>query len=985
MKKIILKNAVLSYAIPLSVIILHWFFVTDANALITITKANAEKTAAVNAAIRATLTQNQSKINNFQAEKQREIEKLQAEKNRLQIEKQKEIQRLMAESQKSQNDAKTLQGKLGELSNAVVQNQGKIKSLQTELDKAVAEAKSIAADKANSEKLAAQNMSNAKSETNQALKERDEARKKAQEETAKLNSSITSLKGEITKKEQERTSLDNKLKAAEKLRKEYEEKVKKEKEAANKNFANEKKQLQNLISQKTEKLNEKTKELKQAAEALKNQENSANETEVTYLVGIETLKMEVIDLKNDIQTLLQKAREFEEESREYERMLLEKSEKERRHFVDIIIKSQEAELGTLAEIETLRSELNDKTRRQEAIINAAKILETKLNARISKLLDKIKTIQAEYRSMLIANMETERKNLATIDSLNSQLNEAMTINKTLIMKARKVARAKAKEDLADSSEEARRLLQIDMLNSNLNDAILKNEILVRNSAKIKKEIEMTKLNNAKITKNYQQKLESMENTLKESNEMIQRLAKMYEERGNWSGGEKVFTDDEINTIISMPDVLIEMATQQDIEEDVYQGNDPQYNETGQPQVAEDFVPNMTDVTDEQLIDENMTEDMVEDMPNYGTGGPNNGYSPATRLSRTNSNGRGRSRRVPSTQSNRNDARKPRVTAAKVRRHVNRGYNDRGMEVAAAGAFEDGVMPKYKQRRSKETMRVKNGGLSGIEQGKPIRNYGNREATVNQNSNKVGISRGKAIVHGRNRSMKREYGFNSQLTESGDIQRGGILNQSRQMSKRVPQSNMMNYKASGQNIRATMHGDQTQFIENYDTGSNGGFNLTPNEMGQTTLQVRNGNRGRKQPKIEQVRNENPPQITHLDNQNDSVMNEIQKSTKKKTKEEKLVDFAIDATVNAILKMTNNDVAKTNASMNLIGAGQELPEKLDALVKVIKEQYNPQISDKVLLKITEMSRQKQNFVDESLKHLYGSNGNKLIYWNNSTETR
>jgi hypothetical protein len=93
----------------------------------------------------------------------------------------------------------------------------------------------------------------------------------------------------------------------------------------------------------------------------------------------------------------------------------------------------------------------------------------------------------------------------------------------------------------------------------------------------------------------------------------------------------------------------------------------------------------------------------------------------------------------------------------------------------------------------------------------------------------------------------------------------------------------------------------------------------------------------------------------------------------------VNFAVEAILHAILKMTDGSVEQTNASMNLIGAGADLPTKLKAVLKVVVQQFDPKIKDLALGEISKRYKQKKAFIDESLKHLYGNDGDKLIYWN------
>jgi hypothetical protein len=46
--------------------------------------------------------------------------------------------------------------------------------------------------------------------------------------------------------------------------------------------------------------------------------------------------------------------------------------------------------------------------------------------------------------------------------------------------------------------------------------------------------------------------------------------------------------------------------------------------------------------------------------------------------------------------------------------------------------------------------------------------------------------------------------------------------------------------------------------------------------------------------------------------------------------------------------------------------------------VKEQYNPAILDKVMQEISRRYQHKQTFTDESLKHIYGESGDKLVHW-------
>ena len=133
---------------------------------------------------------------------------------------------------------------------------------------------------------------------------------------------------------------------------------------------------------------------------------------------------------------------------------------------------------------------------------------------------------------------------------------------------------------------------------------------------------------------------------------------------------------------------------------------------------------------------------------------------------------------------------------------------------------------------------------------------------------------------------------------------------------------------------------------------------------------------------QILASNPEKVSGFQNLknrgNAEVIKILEGKTIAKTKDDELIDFAIESIVNAVQKMTDNNERQTNASMNLIGAGHELPEKIDAVVKVIKEQFNPEVLNKALDKLSDKYIQKQNFMDESLNHMYGKEGSKIINW-------
>ena len=129
------------------------------------------------------------------------------------------------------------------------------------------------------------------------------------------------------------------------------------------------------------------------------------------------------------------------------------------------------------------------------------------------------------------------------------------------------------------------------------------------------------------------------------------------------------------------------------------------------------------------------------------------------------------------------------------------------------------------------------------------------------------------------------------------------------------------------------------------------------------------------------NQNNGSVSITDRNTAEIVNRLKRSSfsnAPKAKEDELVDFAIDATLKALQKILNNDADKVNASMNLIGSGQELPKKLNAIIDTIKKRFNPEVFDKAIKEIGRRYNSRKNFINESMKHLYGEQGDELVDW-------
>jgi hypothetical protein len=96
------------------------------------------------------------------------------------------------------------------------------------------------------------------------------------------------------------------------------------------------------------------------------------------------------------------------------------------------------------------------------------------------------------------------------------------------------------------------------------------------------------------------------------------------------------------------------------------------------------------------------------------------------------------------------------------------------------------------------------------------------------------------------------------------------------------------------------------------------------------------------------------------------------------EDTLVELAVDAIRSAIMRVTNGDINKTDAAMNLIGAGAEMPQIVGAVCNVVAEQFDPAILSKACAVIAKRYKDRSTLISESLTKLYGPEGHKLIRW-------
>jgi hypothetical protein len=134
-------------------------------------------------------------------------------------------------------------------------------------------------------------------------------------------------------------------------------------------------------------------------------------------------------------------------------------------------------------------------------------------------------------------------------------------------------------------------------------------------------------------------------------------------------------------------------------------------------------------------------------------------------------------------------------------------------------------------------------------------------------------------------------------------------------------------------------------------------------------------------VQQLNLGGTPQNTQQVSQTNGSVTQSSKSLENATDltpEEKKVNEAVNAIVDAIKNLNNGDIEKTNAAMNLLGTGREVPKELSRVVDAIKECFDEETEEKAFAEIRHRYQQRMNFVGETMKQVYGQDGEKLLWW-------
>ncbi len=824
----------------------------------------------------------------------------------------------------------------------ISENENKIKILQSDLNKAVAESKKLSDEKVSYEQKAKDDLTKVKKEKENAINDLAKAKKEFETTKKQLDTSITSLQKEVQVKEAEKSVLSKKVSDTENARLASETNLKKTIDTTKKQYNTKIKNLNKQISQKTKQLKQKTNQLNALSSEYKTQSENVSKAETNAYYELEILKGEVKKLKTELRILVENAKAIESEREQYVENMQKKFMIERKNFVQQVKANQDLELQNLLKIEQLNNLIHQLILKNSKLDEAGKTLEAKLMAKIETLKKQQKLFAKKYELVINAYAKAEAKNLQTIDALNQELSDAKAKNLALIKVAEQMNKSKIVEDIADSRLEANTLLKVDDLTNELNNAIHKNKLLVSNIGNIKEHINKIKQSNSETEQKYQKDIKTLTKELEKAATEFKKLSEKYNNRGNWKKEKLEFSKNNIST-------------------------QPQEQEARKQNTSMPEVPGFKEWKAIRDVNYDGThKNSSYESDNFTTSSKKQEY-PAPFL--RNTNFEKDKQNYPKQPSNKAGYWYNSETFAPI------STRRSPAPIPTSTEYENGT-PYFHQQQNRTAVHT-NPRFAPSQRNSLIysatsveNNNSTPDFQWQSNGNVMPANTSLSPLEGTTVSTRRPWVMNAEGYENNTQ----YIHQ-QQNHGMIPASSGFAH-SSQKNSRG--------YPTSMPTGISAG-NGTPETTQQQDYSYppRSGNLPY-QSAISWGKNRNVKHSSENKQQNtphnyDEVManlNDIQ--IKPKTSEENLVEFAIDAILKAIQKMTHYDVDKTNAAMNLIGSGEELPQQLNAIMEVTKEKYNPAIFEKAITEIANRYTQRKNFMNESMKHLYGKNGDKLINW-------
>jgi hypothetical protein len=956
----------------------------EASALTTRAMAEAEKKAAVEAERNRWMQQVNSlnsQLSNVMNERN-EISAAQAENTKITSKTTADLNVRTAELKTQQEENNRLKENLDKITsekNAATANLAKIstdlsdktaelKTKETEatklkinLDRVAKERDSAKTSWAAAAKDAADKLAAAQQEVNRLAKERDDATAQAKQEQEKLTGEVVTLRSNVEAREAEKNELSAQVQAAEEARKQLEESTTKEIESLKNMHEQEVQRLNSEIASWTAQLNQKVDELTKVQQMAEESKKSYAGAEEAYLVEAEILRNEITQLKGSLETQLNNLKAAELGSKKREDEMQKEAEGEKKKLTDMILAYQETEIRLLTELDDLQTKLTVAEAEAQRKANENKIAIMRLTSQIKETVTKANQIKADYEAIIQASREAELRTLEYIDELSTELTEMHMANEEL---SQSVSALKTQYDNV-TSQYNNALQESSKLSEQYNNALQERSKLAEQYNSALQEHSKITAERDSIAAQYNGAIQERSKIAEQYNSVVQERSKIAEERdklnsrlsGTWKREGGILTQEEIATLFHngstmqsamVPAILppvspvdFNESSRKQLQQQWYETND--YRNTQQSRQQQRYDGRMYDDYDSAENPQQQSQKW------YGKGGAEP--------------------RQQSRQQQRYDGEddsKPALQRKQKRDEGNNGNN--GVRQQLKRDTDDRGPSQWKQSQQRR-----------------LDDDRYREVTPPQVSTSVvpqvsRVSTSVPVAPAVSQVSTSVVPQVSRVSTSVPVAPAvsqvstPVVPQVSRVSTPVPVAPAVSQVSliEPQRRRYDDRGDNRQSLQLRYSDRDDRLAISP-----------------KQPSYD-ARSSRP--ITVQTGGGASVRNprrgeEAVPSVNRTTgpRGGRLTDLAVNTVVNTLMKLTNNNVEKTNAAMNLIGAGAELPSTVEEALSIMAEHFDPEVFKDAMNEITRRYAHRITFVSESLTHLYGANGSKLVYWTKETPVR
>lgn len=800
----------------------------------------------------------------------------------------------------------------------VNENEAKIRSLQDDLNKALEASKKLTSEKNLYEQQTKTALDAVTKEKAEALEMLNKTKSELETTKQNLNTSIENLKQEVQNKEKEQEALNKKISDTEKAKKDSEALAKKNLNKTIRQYNLRIKNLNKKITQKTNQLKSQSNQLKNLNLSVETQNASMFKLEAKTYNDIELLKGNIRTLQTELKALITQAKETDIERIQRIKIIRNRVAIEKQNLAEQMQAIQEADVQNLLRIEKLNNLIQRLIAKNHKLEMAGKILEKRLMAKINDLKNRQALYEKQYELLAHVYANAESQNLIAIDLLKQELNNATMKNRSLFKIANYLTKAKLAEDVADSQMEANMLLKIEELKNELNNAIQKNEMLIKNIKMTKRYIDNIKKGSFNTNAKCQNEIKSLTSEIKTADTKYKELLQKYHNR-NWIietlNDSNNLTNASSSANLPQANIPVEYAPQWENYLDKY----PQAK-----RYSYKYAPRATSQNsqyDMRNIDKSMNyqycEEALKDME-YKYNKLLKGYNDQEKWMFEYLRGK-----YPS--------------------HKRDIYNHKTPEYLPTynqgGHYQKTEPHRYPQHRTEYWQNARQSEPESTQQnirkntpppemkslpgaitykneyiGRSLDNFKNTQTCLEELRN----------IEDKYKKLLNKYNYR----EKWMIEK--LNSEYKQYKDKAYNPNTLDYSTEARN---------TGYYHNDVAHSQRDLVKQTSDYSERNIPQGSGN-----------------VVSNTDNARGNRALPTQQYGAKLSEDE-LVKFALDTTLKAIKKIANYDEDKINASLRLIATGVEMPKRLNAILEVIKDKYNPSIYNKVIREISKMYNNKK----------------------------